>query len=83
MYIVTFLLCLRCLLQIVLGVLMFFFYLVLPKLSSSAHFILLAPLPPLVDRAPPPAPAPPAPPCLPGDAMATGCTAGPQRQLQR
>lgn len=46
-------------------------YLVLPKLSSRAHFILLAPMPPLVDRAPP---------CPPGDAMATDSTAGPQRQ---
>lgn len=47
-------------------------YLVLPRLSSRAHFILLAPLPPLVDKAPPP--------CPPGDAMATNYTAGPRRQ---
>lgn len=51
----------------------FNFYLVFPKLSSRAHFILLAPLPPLVDKAPPELP-PPAAPCLPGDAMATRCT---------
>lgn len=47
-------------------------YLVLPRLSSRAHFILLALLPPLVDRAPPP--------CPPEDAMATNYTAGPRRQ---
>lgn len=47
-------------------------YLVLPKLSSRAHFILLAPVPPLVDKAAPEFP-PPAVPCLPGDAMATRC----------
>lgn len=51
----------------------FNFYLVFPRLSSRAHFILLAPLPPLVDKAPPEFP-PPAAPCLPGDAMATRCT---------
>lgn len=46
------------------------FYLVFPKLNSRAHFILRAPLPPLVDKAAPELP-PPAAPCLPGDAMAT------------
>lgn len=48
-----------------------FFYLVFPKLSSRAHFILRAPLPPLVERAPPPAPVPP---CLPGEAMVRSWT---------
>lgn len=42
-------------------------YRVFPKLSSKAHFSLRTPGPPLVERAPPAAPAPP---CLPGDAMA-------------
>lgn len=48
-----------------------FFYRVFPKLSSRAHFILRAPLPPLVERAPPPAPVPP---CLPGEVMVQSWT---------
>lgn len=60
----------------------FQFHLVFPMLSSRAHFILLAPMLPLVDKAAPELP-PPAVPCLPGDAMATRCTKDLQRQMNK